>query len=352
MKVVVLTTSYPRHEDDVAGLFVADAVAHVRAAGVVVAVVSPSSFRHFGIAYGHGIVGNLRRQPWLALFLPVFLLSFARAARQAAADADLVHAHWLPAGLVARATGKPYVVQLWGTDVELARRARPLARWILRRARLAVVASESLAAAARELGAREVRVIASGVELPAETGEPEEPAHVLFLGRLSAEKGILEFLEATEGLPRVIVGDGPLRASVPEALGFVPHAALGGYYERAAVVCVPSRREGYGVVAREAMAHGRPVVATPVGGLVDAIEDGVTGVLVEHSALREALTRMLADAPLRRRLGAAGREYAREHLGWDASTAALLDAYNSAANVDPEARRRRHRRVARGEPAE
>jgi len=351
--VVVLTTSYPRHEDDVAGGFVADAAAHARAAGVEIEVVSPATFRHFGVAYGHGIMGNLRRQPWRALLLPAFLLSFARAARRAAGDADLVHAHWLPAGLVARATGRPYVVQLWGTDVELARRARPLARWILHRARLAIVASESLAEAARELGAREVRVIPSGIELPAEAGEPEEPAHVLFIGRLSSEKGILEFLEATADLPRVIVGDGPLRARVPDALGFVPRTELGGYYERAAVVCVPSRREGYGVVAREAMAHGRPVVATPVGGLVDAVEDGVTGVLVEHSELREALTRLLADAPRRRRLGAAARERVRAQLGWDAATAALLDAYAaSAANVDPESQRRRNRGVARGESAE
>ena len=63
-----------------------------------------------------------------------------------------------------------------------------------------------------------------------------------------------------QGLPRVIVGAGPV--DVPEAVGFVPHAELGPYYERAAVVCVPSRREGYGFVAHEAMAYGRPVVAT------------------------------------------------------------------------------------------
>jgi hypothetical protein len=61
VKVVVLTTSYPRHERDVAGLFVRDAVEAVRREGVEVEVVSPASFRHFGIAYGHGIVGNLRR---------------------------------------------------------------------------------------------------------------------------------------------------------------------------------------------------------------------------------------------------------------------------------------------------
>ena len=139
VKVVVLTTSYPRHERDVAGLFVRDAVEAVRAEGVEVEVVSPASFRHFGIAYGHGIVGNLRRRPWLVLLLPAFLVSFALAARRAARDADLVHAHWLPSGLAALATGKPYVVQLWGTDVELARRAPWLFRPILRRARLAIV---------------------------------------------------------------------------------------------------------------------------------------------------------------------------------------------------------------------
>ena len=136
MKITVLTTSYPRHEGDPAGNFVADAVDRLRERGVYVEVVSPASFRHFGIAYGAGVVGNLRRQPWRAAFVPPMLGSFALAARRAARDADLVHAHWLPAGAVALTTGKPFVVQLWGTDVELAQRARPVARAVLRRARL------------------------------------------------------------------------------------------------------------------------------------------------------------------------------------------------------------------------
>ena len=96
MKVLVLTTSYPRSAGDVAGRFVRDAVEHVRARGVEVEVVSPANVRDYGIAYGAGIVGNLRRRPWLALALPLFLLSFLRAARRAARGADLVHAHWLP----------------------------------------------------------------------------------------------------------------------------------------------------------------------------------------------------------------------------------------------------------------
>jgi glycosyltransferase involved in cell wall biosynthesis len=331
MKVVVLTTSYPRSPDDVAGRFVADAVEHVRAEGVDVEVVSPASFSHFGVAYGDGIVQNLRANPWLYLVLPAFFVSYALAARRAAKDADVVHAHWIPSGLAALATRKPFVLQVWGTDVELARRMSWLARLIVGRARVVIAASSYLADEAHALGARDVRVVPTGVDIPAEVGEPEEPPHVLFVGRLSEEKGILEFVEATDGMPRVIVGDGPLRARVPEAVGFVPHGALGVYYERAAVVCVPSRREGYGVVAREAMAYGRPVVATRVGGLVDAVEDGVTGVLVEPSGLRAAIERLLRDRELRDRLGAVAHRRATEWFSWSVAAPAICGVYRAAA---------------------
>jgi colanic acid/amylovoran biosynthesis glycosyltransferase len=333
VKVVVLTTSYPRWAGDPAGTFVATGVVGLRAAGVDVEVVSPASFRHFGVAYGHGIAGNLRAEPWRAAVLPAFVASYARAARRATRDADLVHAHWLPSGLAAAATGKPFVVQLWGTDVELARRAPRLFRPILGRARLAICASNALAEAARALGARNVRVIPSPVRLPATVGEPEEPPHILFLGRLSPEKGVLEFAEATEGLPRVIVGDGPLRDRVPESPGAVPSTEVGGLYERAAVVCVPSLREGYGMAAAEAMAYGRPVVASAVGGLVDLVEDGVTGLLVppgDIAALRAALERLLADSDLRARLGTAARERATERFSPGAAAAATVVAYADA----------------------
>jgi glycosyltransferase involved in cell wall biosynthesis len=333
MKVAVLTTSYPREPGDPAGNFVADAVERVRRRGVEVEVVSPASFRHFGIAYGAGVVGNLRREPWRAALLPAMLGSFSLAARRASRDADLVHAHWLPAGAVALTTGKPFVVQLWGTDVELARRAQSLARRVLRRARLVICASNALADSARELGARDVRVIPSGVDVPEEVAEEAEPPEVLFAGRLSPEKGILELVEAANGMTLVVAGDGPLRDRVPGALGFVPHHALGPLYERAAVVAVPSHREGFGVVCAEAMAYGRPVVAGAVGGLLDLVADGETGLLVpprDVPALREALERLIGDRELRRRMGEAARERVRSRFAWPAVTDATLAAYEEA----------------------
>lgn len=310
MRVVVLTTSYPRHEGDVAGAFVRDAVDDLRGQGVEVVVVSPASFRHFGIAYGDGIVNNLRAAPWRALALPLFLAAFARAARRAARGADVVHAHWLPCSLPAMATRLPLVLQLWGSDVALARRARWPSRLLVRRARAVVCASEALAGEARALGAHDVRVIPSGVGLPDAVTAPAEPPHALYVGRLSEEKGVRELAEAMQGLPLVVVGDGPLGELFPGRVGFVAPAEVGPYLDRASVVVVPSRREGYGLAAREAMAHGRPVVATRVGGLVDAVEDGVTGILVppgDPAALRAAVERLLGDAELRARLGSAAR---------------------------------------------
>ena len=73
MKLVVLTTSYPRDRDDVAGTFVRDGVEALRADGLEVRVVSPATFRHFGVAYGDGIVNNLRRAPWKIALLPPVL---------------------------------------------------------------------------------------------------------------------------------------------------------------------------------------------------------------------------------------------------------------------------------------
>jgi glycosyltransferase involved in cell wall biosynthesis len=331
VRVGVLTTSYPRYPGDVVGRFVADAVEHVRRRGVDVNVVGPEQFRGFGLTFGYGVLGNLRRRPWLALFVPALLASFVRAAR--GVDADLLHAHWLPSGWVAARTGKPYVVQVWGTDVELARRAPSLAQRVLRGARLVIAASAALAESAQALGAADVRVIPTGVDLPPEVGEEATPPEVLYAGRLSPEKGVEDLVEAAAGMKLVVAGDGPLRAGVPAALGFVPHDELDRLYARAAVVACPSRREGFGVACLEAMAHARPVVATGVGGLLDLVVDGETGLVVpprDPAALRAALERLLADGELRRRLGAAGRERARERFSWDVVTDATVAAYRMA----------------------
>ena len=331
MKVVFLTTSYPREESDFAGRFAAELAERLRGRGVDVEVVAPGAFRDFGLAYGAGVTANVRRRPWA---LPPMLGSMAQAVRRAAHDADLVHAFWLPNAAVAFAAGKPVVVTLPGTDMELARKAPRPASWALRRVRVALPVAEAFAEQARGLGARDVRVIPTGLELPPEPGEPADPPEVLYAGRLSEEKGVEELAAAAEGLNLVVAGDGPLRALLPQARGMLPREELYALMERASVVVCPSRRDGLPVVCAEAMAHGRPVVASAVGGLPDMVRDGETGLLVpprDPEALRAAIDRLLADAELRRRLGRAARERIAELCDWNRVLDQTIQAYEDAA---------------------
>jgi glycosyltransferase involved in cell wall biosynthesis len=275
-------------------------------------------------------MANLRSSPARALLLPSMLRNFRRTAAVRAAHADLVHAHWLPSAWVAGSLGKPVVAQVWGTDVAVARRIPWAARPVLRQAAAVVSPSTELAREAQRLGARDVRVIPSGTDVPESVAAPADPPHVLYAGRLSPEKGILELVAAARGLPLVVAGDGPLRDRVPQALGMLPHAELVERYSAAAVVACPSRREGFGVVCAEAMAHGRPVVASAVGGLRDLVVDGETGLLVEPgdvSALRAALERLLGDRELRERMGHAARERVRERFSWTRVTDETIALY-------------------------
>lgn len=335
LRVAVFTTSYPRHEGDFAGRFVLDAVLRLRAEGLDVTVVEPTTFRHFGLANGEGVIRNLKRRPWLA---PLFFLSAVLALRRAARGADLVHAHWLLSGIVAALSGRPFVLTLHGSgsagrfaDLALARRHPGFVGAILRRAHVVICVSDALAYAARTCGARDVRVIPNGIDVPARPGDDADPPEILYAGRLSEEKGIEELVAAAQGLNLVVAGDGPLRHLVPSALGFLSPDELAERYARAAMVVCPSRSEGFGVVCAEAMAHGTPVVASAVGGLAELVDDERTGLLVQPGdpeALRAAIDRLLADPALRRVLGAAGRERIRMLCSWERVVGATIAAYD------------------------
>ena len=345
LRVAVFTTSYPRSDDDFSGRFVHGTVANLRARGLEVEVVGPGSYRDFGLTAnnGAGLIGNLKRRPWLA---PFVLLSMIFALRAASKRADVVHTNWLAGAVVAAFCGKPFVVTLHGSptagrlhDLGLAASAPRLVRWILGQARMVICCSERLATAMRGCGLTNVRAIPYGVHVPDEVGDEDEPASVLYVGRLSPEKNIDVIAKATEGLPRIVAGDGPLCDLLPDTIGFVGPDEVSKLYGRAAVVVVVSSAEGLPNVVLEAMAHGKTVIATPVGGIPTVIEDGKTGLLVpvrDTAALRAAIERALGDPELRRRVGRAARKRVEGYCSWNRVTDATLAVYASAV---PEAAR-------------
>lgn len=173
-------------------------------------------------------------------------------------------------------------------------------------------------------------VVGNGVDLPEATPVLSN-GPVLSVGRLVPGKGMNVAIDACAraGRPLVIVGAGPERAALENQAaalqadvrfaGSVDQAELGAFYRDASVMVLASLSEGLPNVLIEAMAHGRPVVATPCGGIPDLIDDGVNGLLVpagDSIALAEALGRLAAEPATAARLAAAGRATV-EPFAWD-----------------------------------
>ena len=158
------------------------------------------------------------------------------------------------------------------------------------------------------------------VDTEAYTAQLPGDDFILFVGDLSRDKGIHTLLNAYGELknapPLVLIGrrcqDTP--AEFPPnvvCLNSWPHAAVMEAWRRCSIAVAPSAwPEPFGVVVLEAMAAGRPVIASRIGGLPDMVVDGETGVLVppdDPTTLRTALERLLADRDLREQLGQAGQ---------------------------------------------
>jgi starch synthase len=161
--------------------------------------------------------------------------------------------------------------------------------------------------------------------------------YVLFVGRITDQKGIFHLLEASgrlpEGVQVVVCASAPDTPEIEERLRravaarpnvrwineMVPVDVVTQLYSHAAVFACPSVYEPFGLINLEAMACQAPVVASAVGGILEVVEDGKTGLLVppaQPEALAEAITRVLANPELARRMGQAGRRRVEAHFSW------------------------------------
>lgn len=165
----------------------------------------------------------------------------------------------------------------------------------------------------------------SAVEDHPLTRQLPEDGFLLFVGDLSRDKGLPVLLEAytmlAEAPPLVLIGR--KTETTPDCLpdnvylfNSWPHPAVLEAWERCKIALVPSVwPEPFGIVVIEAMAAGKPVIASNIGGLSDIVKDGETGCLVtpgDAAELSTAIERLLQDAALRARLGRAGRQHVEQ----------------------------------------
>lgn len=350
MRVLQVTSSFPRRDGDVSGVFIADIASTLSAEGTDVHVLAPHDagakrdevlggvhvhrFRYAWpsslevLAHRGGILAALR-YPSRMLLVPSFLLCYlvSTVRRTKELRPDVLHAHWwFPGGVVAAVaslvTGTPLVITLHGSDVHIAERPglRKLARLTLRRATVVGVVSEALRREAIDLlnvPPAKVVVLRMPVRMPApavhEPPPDPPPLRLVAVGRLAREKGLgvlLDALAHIEGAELDVFGDGPaageLRAGASALGGRVrfhgarPRAEIAHALGGAHALVAPSLREGLGMVALEALAVGRPVIASGVGGLVETVVDGDDGILVppgDPVALAAALRRLPLPPP-------------------------------------------------------
>jgi glycosyltransferase involved in cell wall biosynthesis len=281
---------------------------------------------------------------------------------------DVVLGSWaypdgFAAVVAAKLLGVPAVVKLHGSDINIVTKipgARRMAAWALPRAARVVAVSRPLGDEVVALGVdrERVRIVMNGVDgdlfkpgdraaARAELGLGTGPLAV-YVGNLKPEKGVLDLgrawakvLEQVPDATLLFVGDGPLEgelATMTKAHGarvrLIPRQPLERvplYMAAADILCLPSHSEGTPNVVLEALASGRRVVATSVGGVPDLITEKTLGELVpskDPDALAAALARALRepyDAREVARLGARG--------GWAASATALHAVLAEAAKV-------------------
>lgn len=204
-----------------------------------------------------------------------------------------------------------------------------------------------------------ISVVPCGVDLdrftPQGAVEPRRPGvyRLVVVSRLVERKGIDDAIRALAQVPatELVIAGGPPRdqlttdpevhrlAAIARACGVADRVAFRGQLDRAqvppllrsadAVVATPWY-EPFGIVPLEAMACGVPVVASAVGGMIDTVVDGVTGLHVrplDPDGLAEALHRLLADTELRRAFGRAGAWRARQRYGWGRVAEATVAVY-------------------------
>ena len=267
---------------------------------------------------------------------------------------DVVHANTVtvfPAAFAALLAGKPLVWHIHEIVTDRAGRAvlQALVRALATRL---VVVSE---AARASIGGREAIVVPNGIERVEESAPCEGPPVIAYVGRLSRRKGPDVLLDAFARVAAehpsarlVFAGDefgggdalGDELRGQAERLGVAARVEFRPFREEisdllreASVVVSPSiLPESFGLVLLEAMAHGRPVIASRHGGPAELVVDGETGTLVppgDRNALAKALGALLSDPAGARRMGDAARERARERYDIDASVARFVELYDA-----------------------
>ena len=193
----------------------------------------------------------------------------------------------------------------------------------------------------RDYGIKEVDVVQNGVDtshfIPNSGGR--EDKFVLYTGALVTKKGVIDLIKSAEyvcgkypDIEFILTGKGPLEKHLKKLthelginknfsfVGYVSQEKLLKYYQDASIYVLPSYYEGLPTVVLEAMSCELPVVATPVGGIPEVIQNGKTGFLVpprNPKKLADTILKLLENGDLRKQIGINERKHVRKYFDWN-----------------------------------
>lgn len=373
----MLTTTYPSHDDDPSGIFIAKLLRSIAKRGYDVRVVAPSDGTFHGrgtvhgmetlrfgyflprslerlTARGGGIPENMAQSRLARFQVFPMMLAFLWVALRESRGCDLIYANWIGSGVVGAVvnllTGKPLVVTFRGDDGYLARDRfiwRIFTKWVAKRSGMVAPVSGELTRIMLDLGVPEekCRLFRFGVDRemfrPSEEPRPQDgEVRLLYVGSLVAKKGVQDLVEALadpdlDRVKLIVVGEGILEADLAsrcarlglaeraEFRGPLPPAEVAEVMRACDLLCLPSYTEGRPNVVNEAMASGLPVIATRVGGIPDMVREGETALLFDAGnveELRECFLKLALSPELRAKMGKAGHDFlVRSGVSWDAT---------------------------------
>lgn len=299
----------------------------------------------------------------------VFARSVIVLLRELTAGAVVVHLHTASKGsfwrkfalsLLSRCRAVPYIVHVHGggfssfiTSGSSIRR-RAVGTFVSRAAAVLVLNEETRASIAAACSECRILDVVNPVAVRAFRPENRRQSQVVFVGRLTPQKGVFDLIDAIAQLQRggcvwrwVFVGacgdpkagleiQGLPRPDLVDLVGEVSPPQVLRYLDESSIFCLPSYVEGLPVSLLEAMAAGLACVASRVGGIPDALQDDVTGLLIEPGevgSLVEALDRLITDDAARCRIARAAWEYASERFGMTKLAGELSALYDELAPV-------------------
>lgn len=400
LRVLFLTSSYPRSREDTASVFLRYLAEQLASCGFEIHVLAPADgkgetttegmikvhrfqycpARLQALAYGSGIVSNLRRSPWLWLQIPLFILamtcSLLRTIRRE--RIQVLHAHWIiPQGLVGVVVKYfchiPLVTTIHGADAFTFKGKLPgaLKRFVVTHSDAWTTNTPATSQAIDPSSTTpqshlipmgvDTTLFSSGVPVVLRQQLPAQQFLLLFVGRLVEKKGCSDLLKAMSLLPGSlldqttlwIVGDGDQRSDLEQTAkdlglahkvrfwGTLSNHRLPEFYAAADLFVAPSVEaasgdtEGQGVVILEAFAGRVCVLATRVGGIDSVVRDGLSGVLVPPNRPKDlavAMERLLNDSTLRMRLIDNAFKEVKERYNWKRVADEFANLYRTLAS--------------------